>query len=339
MSNTSELETFYLPDFTSHWPAERHVNPHYKEVGEACYQWWENLGFMSKKHIIAMRSADAALCVSIACPKFSPEHLQVAIDETILFFMLDAACEPATAVQALAIKDSCMSAFRNPDKPRPKNEPIWGEISRKWWLRALPNMNPEIVDRLISNFEDWFNGTCSEVANRENNSIPDKLPDYFVVRRQSIGCRAAFDLSLLPLRIPESVLQHPEMLEFATNAIDLGIFINDAVSYNLEQSTGDTYSLVNILMASEKEMSLQHAMDWLGKSFEDTAAKFWDGMNNHPSCGDEVTQRDLVTYKEGLRDWITSALYWSFECGKYFPKEEAAKIMKERKVVLLPKLI
>jgi len=110
---SSQPETFYLPDFTKHWPVERHTNPHYKQTGEACYQWWESLGFMSKKHVAAMRGADAALCVSIACPNFSREHLQVAIDDTILFFMLDAVCEPATAAQALYIKEVGMDAFRS----------------------------------------------------------------------------------------------------------------------------------------------------------------------------------------------------------------------------------
>jgi len=84
---------------------------------------------------------------------------------------------------------------------------------------------------MVQNFEDWFNGTCSEVINRENGTIPKTLADYYPVRRQSIGCRAAFDLSLLPLNIPEKILQHPQMIEFATNAIDLGIYINARISF------------------------------------------------------------------------------------------------------------
>jgi len=82
---------------------------------------------------------------------------------------------------------------------------------------------------MVRNFEDWFNGTCSEVVNRENNTIPNTLTDYFPVRRQSIGCTSAFDLSLLPVKIPEDILEHPQMIEFATNAIDLGIFINVSI--------------------------------------------------------------------------------------------------------------
>jgi len=79
-------------------------------------------------------------------------------------------------------------------------------------------------------------------------------------------------------------------------------------------------------------------MDWIGRSFEETSNKFLDGMRSHPPCEDEVVLKDIIIYQEALRDWITTALYWSFECGKYFPKDEAAIIMKERKVVLLPKV-
>jgi len=90
---------------------------------------------------------------------------------------------------------------------------------------------------------------------------------------------------------------------------------------------------------TQEGINLQEAMDWIGKSFEETSKKFLDGMNSHPPCENEAILKDVIIYKEGIRNWITAALYWSFECGKYFPKEEAAKVMKERKVVLLPKVV
>ena len=81
-------------------------------------------------------------------------------------------------------------------------------------------------------------------------------------------------------------------------------------------------------------MSLQEALDFVGDLCKKSIDRFIEDRARLPSWGPEIDAQVQV-YVQGLADWISGSLHWSFESERYFGKK-AGQVKKHRVVELLP---
>jgi hypothetical protein len=102
----------------------------------------------------------------------------------------------------------------------------------------------------------------------------------------------------------------------------------------MEQSRGlAIHNAVEVVMR-ERKMSLQAAMDWLGKYCDELAENFLLDLAILPSWGAEVDSR-VSAYINGLGQWVRGIDDWHFESARYFGSE-APTVKQTRIATLIP---
>jgi len=107
----------------------------------------------------------------------------------------------------------------------------------------------------------------------------------------------------------------------------------DLFSYDREQVKGDTHSMI-VIMMQHHGMTLQEAVDFVGDLCKKSIDRFIEGRARLPSWGPEIDAQVQV-YVQGLADWISGSLHWSFDSERYFGKK-GGQIKKDRIVALAP---
>jgi hypothetical protein len=82
-------------------------------------------------------------------------------------------------------------------------------------------------------------------------------------------------------------------------------------------------------------LDLQSAIDYCGRQCDISLQRFEENRAILPSWGEEV-DKDVAIYVQGLQNWISGSLKWSFENARYFGKD-AHIVKRDRIVKLLPK--
>jgi hypothetical protein len=62
---------------------------------------------------------------------YSPEHLRTGCDLMQVFFVLDEYSDVEETAKVVEMVDIIKDALHNPDKPRPANEILLGELARQ----------------------------------------------------------------------------------------------------------------------------------------------------------------------------------------------------------------
>ena len=65
----------------------------------------------------------------------------------------------------------------------------------------------------------------AEAVDRDNQNVRT-VEQYFETRRENIGARPGYMMSILGLSLPDEVLYHPEVVGLGYNAADLLIIDN-----------------------------------------------------------------------------------------------------------------
>jgi len=155
--------------------------------------------------------------------------------------------------------------------------------------------------------------------------------------------------------LPEHVVRHPVIQALNEGTNDLVTWSNvcifmfprcwslsehffrppkDIFSYNVEQSRGDTHNMIVILMNYHGH-TLQSAIDFVGELCRQTIDAFVENRKLLPSWGPNIDNM-VDGYVQGLQDWITGSLHWSFMTKRYF-QERGAEVKRTRFVKLLPR--
>ena len=88
----------------------------------------------------------------------------------------------------------------------------------------------------------------------------------------------------------------------------------------------------------EHGLTLQGAMDFVGKEFHKRSSLFLTLVGEVPTFADldgEASQA-LDRYMWGMGNWVTANIYWSYESERYFGTR-GSEIMKHRLVEISPK--
>ena len=74
-------------------------------------------------------------------------------------------------------------------------------------------------------YEEYVEAVCQQAEDRDVGHVRS-ISDYMDLRRRTIGAKPSFDLLLLPLELPDHILDHPVITELMFLAIDMIILAN-----------------------------------------------------------------------------------------------------------------
>jgi hypothetical protein len=329
------MSTVTLPDTLRNWPWPRLINPHYEECKLESTAWCERFQAFSPKAQQAFNRCDFNKLAAMAFARLNKDGCRIGCDLMNLFFVIDEWSDVANARETRKYADSIMDALRNPHKPRPEGEWIGGEVTRQYWLNAIKTATPTAQKRFIDNFQGYTDSVVQQAADRDHSYIRS-IDTYFEVRRDTIGAKPSFAINEVHMNLPDDVIEHPVIQSLTAAAIDMLIIGNDICSYNVEQARGDdSHNLVTIVM-KQLNLDVQDALDWIGVLHDKLAERFLSDYRRIPSWGGPL-DLEVMTYADGLGNWVRANDQWSFESERYFGKK-GLDVLKHRKVQLLPKV-
>ncbi|KAG6330338.1 hypothetical protein ID866_8752 [Astraeus odoratus] len=327
---------FYLPNTMANWPWPRKMNPYFEEVKAEANEWFRAFNALTPQSLKAFEKCDFARLASLAYPNASREHLRVACELIIVYFIVDEYTDVEDATRTGEIVDIIIDALKNPHVPRPKGEVVLGEIIRQFWERALKYASPTSQRHFIDDYITYLRSVVAEAADRDKNVTRD-IQGYLSIRRQTVGAQSAFAIFELGLNLVDEVYYHPAVTELINHVAELILIDNDMASYNREQGTGDENH--NLITAIIHELGLDRsgAMAWAAAYHSEIEAKFINGLFSLPSWGSSLDSQ-LKEYLNGIANWARANYCWSYESQRYFGSK-GPEIEKTRLVPLLPRSI
>ncbi|KAK3936289.1 isoprenoid synthase domain-containing protein [Diplogelasinospora grovesii] len=332
-----KVQKIVIPDFEASWKWPRAINPNLAEIDKERADWAANFGaFTSREAQRAVEKCNFNLLAGLSYPWMNKDQLRSACDLMNLFFIFDEHSDKASPDEVREQGRILMHAFHKPDEPRPKGEWIGGEVARQFWLSVTKISTKTFQRRFLAAWEEYLEGVVHQAELRSKSSIP-ALQSYFLLRRATIGTGPSFILAEIDMDIPDEVREHPAIRELETLVTDLVSIVNDIVSYNKEQASGDgDHNLITVIMKERPDMSVQEAVDWAGNLHAATVERFDKLYQEIPRWGGPV-DLDVQRLVDGIARWESGNLHWSFESGRYFGKS-GLEVKKMRALKLLPKM-
>ncbi|THU88361.1 terpenoid synthase [Dendrothele bispora CBS 962.96] len=325
---------FILPDLLNNWPFDHEPNPCNTIVLESA-QWAESYGAFDKRAQDAFNRCNFGYFSSLAYSRAREDHYRVGCDLMNFFFVFDELSDNASGDVAAQQAADIMNAIRYPDIIPPGGDSILGSMARDLWKRTIQCSSCSSTERLIRNFDEYTNAVRQQAVEREAG-YHRNLQEYYLLRRGTIGVRLSFDFFLLPDDLSDEVLAHPTIEKLVVGAIDMTILANDIYSYNKEQAVGDDiHNIVSVIM-TEKNFTIQQAMDYVDRLYVGMREEFLKNYENLPLYDDPSLNSLVQEYCWGVCQWTTTNIKWSFKSERYFGKE-GLNIMQHRRVALRPK--
>ncbi|KAL6306394.1 isoprenoid synthase domain-containing protein [Sparassis latifolia] len=321
-----------IPDLVSHCTFPIRCSRYHKQASVESKRWLFQGGELSAKKRDAFHGLKAGYLTSMCYPNAGFPQLRVCCDFMNYLFHLDNISDEMndrgtsnTAVQVL-------DALYHPNLPRPPSRV--GIMTRDYWIRLIATASPGAQQRFIETFDMFFQSVTQQAMDRANGVVPD-LESYISVRRDTSGCKPCWALIeyAYNLDLPWEVMDHPVIRGLGEAANDLVTWSNDIFSYNVEQSKGDTHNMI-VVVQRQEGVDLQTAVDFVGDMCKQSIDRFSALREELPSWGPELDAQ-VETYVDGLRDWISGSLKWSFLSERYFGKS-GLEVKKTRIVNLLP---
>ncbi|KAL4267704.1 Alpha-muurolene synthase [Pleurotus pulmonarius] len=336
--------SFILPDLVSHCKFPLTYHPQGDEIALQSVTWLDSMcPDLSPKARKALWGLQAGELTAYCYPDSTAERLRVVSDFMNYLFHLDNISDGMMTRETDVLADSVMNALWYPEeykpthakgKVQPAEELNAGKIARDYWSRCITDAGPGVQARFKESLELFFEAVNVQARARDAGEVQD-LESYIDVRRDTSGCKPVFDLIeyAMGFDLPEEVVTNPIIKALNQGTNDLVTWSNDIFSYNVEQSRGDTHNMIVILMTYHGH-TLQSAVDYVGNLCSKTIDTFIENRTKVPSWGAEIDAM-AQAYVQGLQDWITGSLHWSFMTHRYFGTK-GAEVKSTRFVKLLP---
>ncbi|KAI5998081.1 terpenoid synthase [Pisolithus albus] len=339
----------------ANWPWPRRINPFFKEVKVEADEWFRSFNALSPKSLKAFEKCDfgwyssvlsampplsksslsTARLSALAYPDASREHLRIACDLMIVYFIVDEYTDVEDAERTAEIVNIIIDALNNPYRSRPEGELILGEVIRQSVnLSSLRSWSPIILLQILDDFTTYLRAVIVEAGDRDKNVTRD-IQGYLSIRRGTVGAQSAFAIFEFDLSLIDEVYYHPAVTELIDCAAELVLIDNDLASYNREQGTGDeNHNLVTAIMF-ELGLDRSGAMSWAAAYHTEIEAKFINGLLRLPSWGATLDEQ-IKQYLNGIANWARANYCWSYEGQRYFGNR-GGEIEKTRLVPILSK--
>ncbi|KAH0585896.1 hypothetical protein H2248_007180 [Termitomyces sp. 'cryptogamus'] len=273
------------------------------------------------------------LLSALMYPLENKDVLRACCDLMVLYTFFEDYTDVAMPHDARGLATIVMDALRNPNKPRPAEECVIGEISRQFSQSSLKCVSESVRCRFIEALDEYTTAVVEEAHDRAQSSIRN-IDDYIILRRSTAAMNATFMPIQFTLDLPDEVFEDPVIRRLTDVCRDLSILMNDMYSYNIEQARGDIHNAVAVVMHQEN-IGLNETMKWVGDYCSKLVHNFLEDLCHVPSFGKEFDDQ-VKHYLDGLAYWTRGHDSWSFESHRYF-KEDGLDIQKSRRVVLLPR--
>ncbi|KAH9951865.1 terpenoid synthase [Amylocystis lapponica] len=331
---------FVMPDLIAACPFPCTVQPNGDAIADQSDRWLDascpDLGEKERAKLYGIR---AGILAAYCYPYCDDERFRVIADYINYLFHLDDLSDEVkdAALLASTVLNACwVPQYYKPTRGQPDKEPAVGRIARDWWQRMSTTSKPGPQERFKESFQAFFEAVELEARHRAGEDTVPDVESYIEMRRDTSGCKCSFNLIeyALDIDLPDFVLEHPVMKLLHQSANDVISWSNDVYSFNVEQTRGEYFNLVVNFM-QHQNLSLQEALDLIGKLYKENIDVFIENAAQLPSWGPEI-DRDVDRYVQGLRDWIIGCLHWSFDSKRYFG-DRGTEIKKTLVVDLLPK--
>ncbi|PCH35247.1 terpenoid synthase [Wolfiporia cocos MD-104 SS10] len=332
-SQTTTTTKIVIPDLVSHCTIPVRCNRHWKQASVESKRWLFNGGNLSQRKRDAFHGLKAGYLTSMCYPLAGYPQLRVCCDFMNYLFHLDNISDEMNDEGTMGTAAQVLNVLYHPQSSRPNSRV--GKMTKDYWRRLVATGSPGAQQRFIETFDMFFQAVTQQAVDRANGVVPD-LESYIAIRRDTSGCKPCWALIEYAnnLDLPWEVMDHPVIRGLGEAANDLVTWSNDVFSYNVEQSKGDTHNMIVVVMRQEG-LDLQAAVDFVGDLCKQSIDRFHLLRENLPSWGSELDAQ-VEIYVDGLADWITGSLKWSFESERYFGKT-GLEVKRTRTVTLLPR--
>jgi len=290
-----------LPDLHTSWPFPKILNPLYSEVAPESLKWINSYRLFNGNQQRKFKGIKAGLLGSFAYPVHERVHLRLACDLMNVLFAVDEISDVLDGHEAEELAAKILQCFRDPSSETPRNEGEHPLIRlHQDFLRSVVKATSSSNSlRFLKDYEYYLKAMVKEAKDRETRSIRTTIEGYLELRRYTGAIKPSFDMILMPLDIPEVVLEEPKIKELEAMAIEMVAVANDVVSFNVEQARGDIHNLVIVLVNAEG-IPAQEAMERVGKWYQKRAQDFIKAMADLPIVESKKLRVDIQRYVWGL---------------------------------------
>ncbi|KAF7373087.1 Terpene cyclase [Mycena sanguinolenta] len=255
-----------------------------------------------------------------------------------MLFVVDDITDEMSAAEARRMSVISLDGLRNWEIPRPSGEHPAGEMHRRQGysrrLAYYPHpscdsfsarlhrvASSDVLARFIANYELYLKAVINEADERDRNVVRPSFDTYLTLRRETGAVIMCFDLLLVPAEIPDSILNDARVARMERLGLDLICVGNDILSFNVEQARKATHNAVVVVM-HEHGLSVQDAMDFVGRWYCQTVEEFLEAMRDVPPCDSVIIRTRVKMYFAGIANWVTCNYEWSLRSGRYFAADE-----------------
>ncbi|KAJ7256645.1 terpenoid synthase [Mycena rebaudengoi] len=299
---TAVPTTITLPDTLSSWPWPRQVNPDRKEVSLASGQWVQSFGLFSPKAQVAFDRCDFGLLAALAYPFLQKEHLHSAADFMAALYCFDEYTDQGDEVFVRQAAHFVKDALRNPSKSRLEREMPIGEVFRQFLARTVPISSAFVRERLVETQERAMDAQVQQCADRKRDFARNS-EEYLAIRLHSSSMLPSYVIMELDIDVPDAVYYHPLLERLRYWGFMLICIDNDIFSYNIKRTRGQALHNWVTLIALERNIRIQEAVDYLGSFHDRTKNSFLEATKNLPTWGKPI-ESEVRRYIDGIGNWV-----------------------------------
>ncbi|KAG9313630.1 terpenoid synthase [Chiua virens] len=327
--------TIRLPDLVSHCKFDLHIDRSHKRVSVESMGWlFDGDPDLDEPSRRAFHGVKAGKLAAMCYPNVGYPQLRACTDFLNWLIHLDNLSDDMTDRSIENVAEVVMNSLH---QPYTYHSP--GRLSRMTTDiggRIIQTASPGTVQRFLEGMDLFFRAVQQQARDRASGILPS-VETYVALRRDTSGCKPCVALIEYAhhLHIPDDVMGHPILQRLTEGANDVVTWVNDIVSYDVEQSKGHTHNLINIVM-QEHGLTVQDAINMTGDFCDRAMDQFLLDRANLPSWG-PVIDAEVRVYVSGLEDWMVGSLHWSYETERYFGKA-GQRIKKTGILTLRPKV-
>ncbi|KAJ8132310.1 hypothetical protein O1611_g1315 [Lasiodiplodia mahajangana] len=326
-----------IPDlFSSIMSAEPLMNPHYEKIKPQADAWAATVYDLDEHTAKRNERVDFAYMSALWAPYADEDAYRMVIDWNHWIFAFDDQFDEGHLSDNLDLAqkeiDATIAIMGNDHPPISKEVNPIRHVFQTLWQRLQKQAGPEQQHRWIENHKYYFKGLLRQV---EIQTTQKKLTvdEYIDFRRQSIGAKPTCTLIEYAHRIsiPQSVLDHPSIVECEEISAELSFLVNDLLSLRKDLELGVEHNL--ILLLKKHGLSEQEAANRIGDMLNERYRRWYRALADLPIYGEEV-DREVFKYIDVCRNIALGNIYWSYQSGRYL-KDEGSKV-RETRILNLP---
>ncbi|KAI0424115.1 Presilphiperfolan-8-beta-ol synthase [Xylaria sp. FL1042] len=322
----SKTYSVNIPDmFSSIMSVEPLINPNYEKVKPEADAWAAMVYNLDENMAKRNAKADFAYMNAIWAPHADAEAYRMMVDWHHWVFAFDDQFDEGHLSDDSKLAqeeiDATIAIMSDDHPPIPKETNPIRHVFQTTWKRLQQQQ------RWIKNHKDYFTGLLRQVEiQRTQKKLT--IDEYIDFRRQSIGAMPSCSLVeyACDIKISQSVLDHPSIVECEKISADLVYLVNDVLSLRKDIEYGVDHNL--IILLKKKGLSEQQAVDKIEDMLDDCYRRWYRALAEMPIWGEDV-DREVLKYVDGCRNIALGNLYWSYKSGRYL-KDEGAQVRATR---------